>query len=67
MRDFGERRAEAIKFFRQPDPNYFDFSSFMEAALEEVFVFDALSILSSPSGGGAWAGACSAPTWTAWS
>lgn len=51
MKDFGERRAKAIKFFRQPDPNYFSFASFMKAALEEIFVFDALSVLMKPKRG----------------
>lgn len=45
MRDFGERRAEAVKFFKRPDPDYFSWSSWLDALLEEVFVFDALSIL----------------------
>lgn len=45
MKDFGERRAEALRFFRRPDPDYFDWSSFIDAFLEEVFVFDALSLL----------------------
>jgi 8-oxo-dGTP pyrophosphatase MutT (NUDIX family)/2'-5' RNA ligase len=48
MKDFGERRAKAVKFFKKPDPNYFTYDSFMSALLEEVFVFDALSILLKP-------------------
>lgn len=51
MREFGERRAKAVKFFRQPDPNYASFQSMMKAALEEIFVFDALSILLKPKRG----------------
>ncbi len=51
MRDFGERRAKAIKFFKQPDPDFFSFNSFLKAALEDVFVFDALSILMKPKRG----------------
>lgn len=46
MKDFGERRAEAMKFFlRGPDPDYFSWDTFIDAFLEEVFVFDALSLL----------------------
>jgi hypothetical protein len=45
MRDFGERRGQALKFFRKPDPDYNSFRSFLTALLEEVFVFDALSLL----------------------
>lgn len=48
MKDFGARRAEAVKFFRRPDPNYFSWNTWLDAALEEVFVFDALSILLRP-------------------
>ena len=51
MEDFGKRRAEALKFIRQPDPNYFSFQSFMKAAMEEIFVFDALSLLLKPKRG----------------
>lgn len=45
MRDFGERRAEMIRFFKRPDPDYFSWNTFIDALLEEVFVFDALSLL----------------------
>ena len=51
MRDFGERRAEAVKFFKRPDPNYFGFDGFLKALLEQVFVYDALSILMRPRWG----------------
>jgi SPP1 gp7 family putative phage head morphogenesis protein len=51
FRDFGERRAQAVKFFRKPDPDYFSWSSFVDAALEEVFVFDALSLHIRPKRG----------------
>ena len=51
MKDFGERRAQAVKFFDKPDPNYFTFDSFMSALLEQVFVFDALSLLLRPKRG----------------
>jgi 8-oxo-dGTP pyrophosphatase MutT (NUDIX family) len=45
MRDFGERRAQAMKFFKKPDSDYFSWNTFIDALLEEVFVFDALSVL----------------------
>lgn len=45
MRDFGERRAEATRFFRRPDPDYFSWNTWLSALLEEVFVFDALALL----------------------
>lgn len=46
--DFGERRAKAIKFFKHPDPDYFSWNSWIDAVMEEIFVFDALSILIRP-------------------
>ena len=48
-RDFQERRAKVVKFFRRPDPNYADFSSWFNAILEEFFVTDALSLYFHPS------------------
>jgi SPP1 gp7 family putative phage head morphogenesis protein len=51
MRDFGERRARAIRFFRHPDPNYFSFSNWLDTILEEIFVFDALTLLARPKWG----------------
>jgi 8-oxo-dGTP pyrophosphatase MutT (NUDIX family) len=45
MRDFGERKAQAVKFFKKPDPDYFSWNTFIDAFMEEVFVFDALSLL----------------------
>jgi hypothetical protein len=46
MKDFGARRAEAMQFFqRGPDPDYFSWDSFIDAFLEEIFVFDAASLL----------------------
>lgn len=47
-KDFGKRRAEATKFFRHPDPDYYSWNSWIDAVLEEIFVFDALSILIRP-------------------
>jgi 8-oxo-dGTP pyrophosphatase MutT (NUDIX family) len=51
MRDFGERAAKATKFFRHPDPDYWDFGSFLKALLEEILVFDALSLVFRPKYG----------------
>lgn len=51
MQDFGERRGEAVKFFRRPDPDYFNWQSWMSAVMEEVLVFDALSIVLRPKWG----------------
>lgn len=45
MKSFADRRAEAIRFFRKPDPDYFTWNSWLDAVLEEILVFDALSIL----------------------
>ena len=42
--EFHERRSEAIKFFKNPDPEYGTFSSWIDALLEEVLVYDALSL-----------------------
>lgn len=48
--DFAERRAEAIKFFKRPDPEkYHTFNSWLSAVLEDVFVIDALSIYLQPA------------------
>src|ERR1017187_1484679 len=51
MRDFGERAAKATKFFRQPDPDYWNFQSWLSAVLEEVLVFDALPLIMRPKYG----------------
>ena len=51
MRDFGERAAQATKFFRHPDPDFWNFSSFLDALLEEIFVYDALSLVFRPKYG----------------
>jgi 8-oxo-dGTP pyrophosphatase MutT (NUDIX family) len=45
MRDFGKRRAEAVKFLRKPDPDYDDWQSWVSDVLEEILVYDALSIV----------------------
>ena len=47
--DFQDRRAKALKFFKRPDPNYHDFSGWLGAVLEDVFVVDALSLYIHPS------------------
>lgn len=51
FRDFGQRRAQAMKFFRRPDPDYFSWNTFIDAFLEEIFVFDALSLYLRPKRG----------------
>lgn len=47
-KSFGARRSEAVKFFKRPDPDFFNWASFLDALCEEVFVYDALSILIRP-------------------
>lgn len=51
MKDFGERAAEATKFFQHPDRGYWNFDSFLNAVLEEIFVYDALTIIFRPKYG----------------
>ena len=51
MRDFGERKAEVAKFFKHPDPDYWSFGSFLDALLEEIFVYDALAVVFRPKYG----------------
>jgi 8-oxo-dGTP pyrophosphatase MutT (NUDIX family) len=51
MRDFGERKAKAMKFFRRPDPDFWNFDSFLSAFLEEIFVYDALALIFRPKYG----------------
>jgi 8-oxo-dGTP pyrophosphatase MutT (NUDIX family) len=53
MRDFGERKAKAVKFFRRPDPDFWNFDSFLNAFLEEIFVYDALCVIFRPKYGAA--------------
>src|SRR5579859_5183845 len=31
MKDFGKRRAEAVRFFRRPDPDYFSWDSWIDS------------------------------------
>lgn len=47
--DFEERRAKVVRFFRHPDPNFNDFTSWFFAILEEFFVTDAISLYIHPS------------------
>jgi hypothetical protein len=51
QRDFGERRAQAMRFFKKPDPNYFNFTSWLSVMLEQVLVTDALSLYMCPKKG----------------
>jgi 8-oxo-dGTP pyrophosphatase MutT (NUDIX family) len=51
MKDFGERKAEATKFFKHPDPDFWNFSSFLDALLEEILVYDALALIFRPKYG----------------
>jgi hypothetical protein len=46
--DWQNRRLEAMKFFSRPDPEYNSYHSWMRAALEDIFVIDALSIYIAP-------------------
>ena len=48
-RDFQERRAKVVRFFRKPDPNYADFTSWFTVMLEEFFVTDATALYLQPS------------------
>jgi Phage portal protein len=51
QRDFGERRAKAMKFFGKPDPNYFNFTNWLSAMMEQILVIDALSLYVCPKKG----------------
>ena len=51
MKDAGERIAKLRRFFRHPDPEYWTFDSFLNALLEEIFVYDALSLIFRPKYG----------------
>jgi len=51
MRDFGERKAKAKRFFRRPDPDFWNFDTFLNAFLEEIFVYDALALIFRPKYG----------------
>lgn len=51
MKDFGERAAEATKWFRRPDRGTWTFTSFLNEMLEEIFVYDALCLIFRPKYG----------------
>ncbi|MFJ5532480.1 phage portal protein [Streptomyces sp. NPDC093261] len=44
MEDFSKRRAEAVAFFSNPDPNFGSFRAWLNALLEELFVTDAIAL-----------------------
>lgn len=48
-REFAERRAKVVKFFRKPDPDYLSFGSYVDAVIEEMLVTDALSLYIHPT------------------
>ena len=50
-KDFGERAARATRFFNHPDPDYWNFGSWLSALLEEIFVYDALALIFRPKYG----------------
>ena len=51
MSDFGERRAKAVAFFKNPDPEYGSWSSWIDTLLEDVYAIDALSVYLRPTWG----------------
>lgn len=48
-KDFEDRRLKAINFFKRPDPEWDTFHAWLKAALEDMFVIDALSIYLHPT------------------
>lgn len=48
MADFGKRRAKALKFFKKPDQDYMTFGTWISVVVEELLVYDALSLLMRP-------------------
>lgn len=48
-KDFQQRRGKAMDFWRNPDPNYGSFESWLSAVLEDILVIDALSLYMHPS------------------
>ncbi|HUN38421.1 MAG TPA: hypothetical protein VMU95_41050, partial [Trebonia sp.] len=48
-RDFAERRAEVVRFFKRPDPDYISFGSYIDAIVEEMLVTDATSLYVHPT------------------
>jgi hypothetical protein len=51
MKRAGETIAKLTKFFQRPDPGYWNFDSFLCALLEEIFVYDALTLVFRPKYG----------------
>ena len=51
MSDFGKRRAEAVAFFKNPDPEYGSWGSWLSTLLEDFFVVDAMSVYLRPTWG----------------
>jgi 8-oxo-dGTP pyrophosphatase MutT (NUDIX family) len=50
-KELGEKIGKFTRFFRRPDPDFWNFDSFLNAFLEEIFVYDALSIIFRPKFG----------------
>ena len=48
-KDFQERRAEAMRFWKRPDTDYADHSTWLAALLYDVFQVDALSLYMAPT------------------
>jgi hypothetical protein len=48
MATLAERRRNAVAFFRRPDPDYADFSSWLNNLMEDVLVTDSLAIYPHP-------------------
>lgn len=48
-KEFAERKAIAVKFFRKPDPDYIKFGSYIDAVIEEMLSVDALSLYLHPT------------------
>ena len=51
MADFGERRAKAVAFFKNPDPEYGSWSSWLDTLLEDLYAIDAMSVYLRPTWG----------------
>ena len=49
LEEWTKRKDEATAFFSRPDPEYQNYSAWMSAALEELFVTDSLSLYVHPS------------------
>jgi 8-oxo-dGTP pyrophosphatase MutT (NUDIX family) len=50
-KELGEKIGKFTSFFRRPDPDFWNFDSFLNAFLEEIFVYDALSLVFRPKFG----------------